>query len=104
MKMSAIIAVLISLGVSFGGGYYVGTSRQKAKTDLLVEQSKIEIDKISLRLDSLKNVPAKVDTVIIFQTKIVEKTDTLILISKDIYQNTDTIKNELRDYVRTKNR
>lgn len=102
--MSAIIAVLISLGVSFGGGYYVGTSRQKAKTDLLVEQSKIEIDKISLRLDSLKNVPAKVDTVIIFQTKIVEKTDTLILISKDIYQNTDTIKNELRDYVRTKNR
>lgn len=102
--MSAIIAVLISLGVSFGGGYYVGTSRQKAKTDLLVEQSKIEIDKISLRLDSLKNVPAKVDTVIIFQTKIVEKTDTLILISKDIYQNTDTIKNELRDYVRAKDR
>lgn len=104
MKMSAIIAVLISLGVSFGGGYYVGTSRQKAKTDLLVEQSKIEIDKISLRLDSLKNVPAKVDTVIIFQTKIVEKTDTLILINKDIYQNTDTIKNELRDYVHKKNR
>lgn len=104
MKMSTIIAVLISLGVSFGGGYYVGTSRQKAKTDLLIEQSKIEIDKVNLKLDSLKNVPAKIDTVILRQIEIVHRVDTLILLNKDIYQNTDTIKNELRDYVHKKNR
>ena len=103
MKMSAIIAVLISLGVSFGGGYWVGTSKQKVRSDLLIEQSKIEIDKVSLKLDSLKNVPAKIDTVILRQIEIVHRVDTLILLNKDIYQNTDTIKNELRNYVRKKN-
>ena len=102
--MSTAIAILISLTLSFGGGYYVGTSRQKAKTDLLIKQSKIEIDKVSLKLDSLKNVPAKIDTVILRQIEIVHRVDTLILLNKDIYQNTDTIKNELRDYVRKKNR
>ncbi len=99
MKMSAAIAVLISLSVSFGGGYYVGASRQKAKTDLLIEQSKIEIDKVSLKLDSLRNVPAKIDTVILRQIEIVHRVDTLILLNKDIYQNTDTIKKELRQFV-----
>lgn len=99
MKMSAAIAVLISLGVSFGGGYYVGASRQKAKTDLLIEQSKIEIDKVSLKLDSLRNVPAKIDTVVLRQIEIVHRVDTLILLNKDIYQNTDTIKKELRQFV-----
>lgn len=102
MKMSSIIALLISLGVSFGGGYYVGTSRQKAKTDLLIEQSKIEIDKVSLKLDSLKNVPAKIDTVILRQIEIVHRVDTLILLNKDIYQNTDTIKRELRHFIKKK--
>ena len=101
--MSTAIAILISLGVSFGGGYYVGTSRQKAKTDLLIEQSKIEIDKVSLKLDSLKNVPAKIDTVIQIQKVIEFKTDTLILMNKDIYQNTDTIKKELRQFIKKGN-
>lgn len=101
--MSTAIVILISLGITFGGGYYVGASRQKAKTDLLIEQSKIEIDKVSLKLDSLKNVPAKIDTVIKIQKVIEFKTDTLILMNKDIYQNTDTIKKELRQFIKKGN-
>ncbi len=100
MKMSAIIAVLISLGVSFGGGYYVGTSKQKARSDVLIEQSKLEIDKVILKLDSLRNVPAKIDTVILRQIETVHRVDTPILLNKDIYQNTDTIKNELRNFIK----
>lgn len=97
--MSAAIVILISLGVTFGGGFWLGTAKQKTKTELIIEQSKIEIDKVSLKLDSLKNVPAKIDTVIEIQKVIEFKTDTLILMNKDIYQNTDTIKKELRQFI-----
>ncbi len=97
--MSTAIAILISLGVTFGGGFWLGTSKQKTKTELIIEQSKVEIDKVSLKLDSLKNVPAQIDTVIQIQKVIEFKTDTLILMNKDIYQNTDTIKKELRQFI-----
>lgn len=97
--MSTAIVILISLGVTFGGGFWLGTAKQKTKTELIIEQSKIEIDKVSLKLDSLRNVPAKIDTVILRQIEIVHRVDTLILLNKDIYQNTDTIKKELRQFV-----
>ena len=100
MKMSTAIAILISLGVTFGGGFWLGTSKQKTKTELIIEQSKVEIDKVSLKLDSLRNVPAQIDTVIQIQKVIEFKTDTLILMNKDIYQNTDTIKKELRQFIK----
>ena len=98
--MSTAIAILISLGVTFGGGFWLGTSKQKTKTELIIEQSKLEIDKVSLKLDSLRNVPAQIDTVIQIQKVIEFKTDTLILMNKDIYQNTDTIKKELRQFIK----
>ena len=98
--MSTAIAILISLGVTFGGGFWLGTSKQKTKTELIIEQSKVEIDKVSLKLDSLRNVPAQIDTVIQIQKVIEFKTDTLILMNKDIYQNTDTIKKELRQFIK----
>src|SRR5678810_772570 len=103
MKMSTAIAILISLGVTFGGGFWLGTSKQKTKTELIIEQSKVEIDKVSLKLDSLRNVPAQIDTVIQIQKVIEFKTDTLILMNKDIYQNTDTIKKELRQFIKKGN-
>ena len=98
--MSTAIAILISLGVTFGGGFWLGTSKQKTKTELIIEQSKVEIDKVSLKLDSLRSVPAQIDTVIQIQKVIEFKTDTLILMNKDIYQNTDTIKKELRQFIK----
>lgn len=98
--MSTAIAILISLGVTFGGGFWLGTAKQKTKTELIIEQSKVEIDKVSLKLDSLRNVPAQIDTVIQIQKVIEFKTDTLILMNKDIYQNTDTIKKELRQFIK----
>lgn len=101
--MSTAIAILISLGVTFGGGFWLGTSKQKTKTELIIEQSKLEIDKVSLKLDSLRNVPAQIDTVIQIQKVIEWKTDTLILMNKDIYQNTDTIKKELRQFIKKGN-
>lgn len=101
--MSTAIAVLISLTLSFGGGLWLGTAKEKARTSVLIEQSKLEIDKVSLKLDSLRNVPAKIDTVIQIQKVIEFKTDTLILINKDIYQNTDTIKKELRQFIKKGN-
>lgn len=105
--MSTTVALALYL-LAFGGGFFVGGKLQKDKAQdeirkLMVENEQ-NVNKLLARVDSLRHLPAKVDTVIIFQTKIVEKTDTLILISRDIYQNTDTIKNELREYVRTKNR
>ncbi len=101
--MNTTIIILISLTLSFGGGLWLGTAKQKTKTELIIEQSKIEIDKISLKLDSLKNVPAKIDTVIEIQKVIEFKNDTLILMNKDIYQNTDTIKQELRQFIKKGN-
>ena len=103
MKMGTTIAILISLTLSFGGGLWLGKSKQKKKTELIIEQSKAEIDKVSLKLDSLRNVPAKIDTVIQIQKVIEFKTDTLILVNKDIYQNTDTIKKELRQFIKKGN-
>ena len=101
--MSTAIAILISLTLSFGGGIWLGTAKEKARTSILIEQSKVEIDKVSLKLDSLRNVPAQIDTVIQIQKIIEFKTDTLILINKDIYQNTDTIKKELRRFIKKGN-
>lgn len=115
--MSTAIAILISLGVTFGGGFLLGTSKQKTKTELIIEQSKLEIDKVSLKLDSLKRVPAQLDSVtsLLVSSRaelsnvslkldslqnLPVKVDTLILMNKDIYQNTDTIKKELRQFIK----
>jgi len=120
MKMS-LTAILISLALSFGGGYYVGTTKQKARSDVLIEQSKLEIDKVSIKLDSLRNVPAQLDSVtsLLISSraelsnvslkldslqKLPKKVDTLILVNKDIYLNTDTIKKELRHFIRENKR
>ena len=115
--MSTAIAILISLTLSFGGGIWLGTAKGKARTSVLIEQSKLEIDKVSLKLDSLRNVPAKLDSVtsLLISSRaelsnvslkldslrnLPVKVDTLILINKDIYQNTDTIKKELRQFIK----
>ena len=57
------------------------------------------VNELNLKIDSLKNLPAKVDTVIVNTETIIQKTDTLILMSNDIYKNTDTIKHELRRFI-----
>lgn len=122
--MSTIIAILISVGVSFGGGYLVGGKLQKNKARKevrrLMVENKQNVEKLLVRVDSLKRVPAQLDSVTLLLInsraelsnvslkldslqKLPEKVDTLILVNKDIYLNTDTIKNELREYVRTKN-
>ena len=118
--MSTAIAIFISLTLTFGGGYWLGKSKQKTKTEQIIEQSKIEIDKVFLKLDSLRNVPAQLDSVtsLLIRSrvklnnvslkldslqKLPVKVDTLILINKDIYQNTDTIKKELRQFIKEGN-
>lgn len=118
--MSTTIAILISLTLSFGGGLLLGSKKEKARTSVLIEQSKVEIDKVSLKLDSLKNVPAKLDSVTLLLIhsraelsnvslkldslqNLPVKVDTLILVNKDIYQNTDTIKKELRQFIKKGN-
>lgn len=118
--MSTAIAILISLTLSFGGGLWLGSKNEKNRSSILIEQSKIEIDKVSLKLDSLKRVPAQLDSVTLLLIhsraelsnvslkldslqNLPVKVDTLILINKDIYQNTDTIKKELRQFIKKGN-
>ena len=107
MKMAELIIGLLLLG----GGLFGGSAYQKNKCDQelqeVLEQSSVKIDSVktdlnlaNLKLDSLQSLPAKIDTVIEVQTKIVERTDTLILINRDILMNTDTIKNELREHIK----
>ena len=98
--MDAIIYFIISVFLSFGGGYYVGSTHQKAKgakelTKFVNKQNEL-LKNQSLKIDSLMQLPEKVDTIVKIQKKIVYKTDTLIFINKNIMLNTDTIKNELR--------
>lgn len=97
-----IVAILILLG-SFGGGIFVGKTKADKKHDKVVlsllEQSKEKSDKMYIKLDSLKNLPAKVDTVRLVVDRVEYKTDTLILIGIDVLANTDTIKSELREFV-----
>lgn len=97
-----IIAGFIFFALTFGGGYFTGQYRQKqlSKNEVaeLVRENQIKIDQLQIRIDSLRSVPAKIDTIVKYIPKIVERTDTLILISKDTYLNTDTIKLELRDF------
>lgn len=104
MKMgTAIISILILLG-SFGGGFVIGKNKADAKHDKailsLLDEQKEQSQVMYLKLDSLKNLPAKIDTVRLVVDRVEYKTDTLILMNKDIYANTDTIKNELRRFVR----
>mgnify|MGYP007069387201 FL=1 len=104
--MNTAVALALYLFL-VGGSFFIGGKLQKDKAQKEVRRLMIEneqsVKKLLVRVDSLRHLPAKVDTIIVFQTRIIEKTDTLILINKNIYQNTDTIKNELRDYVRKKN-
>ena len=98
-----IIAILILLG-SFGGGFKLGKDRSDKKHDKVVlsllEEQKEQSKVMYLKLDSLKNLPAKIKIVTVKVDSLIYKTDTLILMNKDIYQNTDTIKNELRRFVK----
>ena len=103
MKMGeVIVAILVILG-SFGGGFVIGKNKADAKHDKailsLLDEQKEQSKVMYLKLDSLKNLPAKVDTVRIVVDRVEHKTDTLILISRDVYANTDTIKNELRQFI-----
>ena len=104
MKMgTTIISILILLG-SFGGGFVIGKNKADAKYDKVVlsllEEQKEQSNVMYLKLDSLKNLPAKIKIVTVKVDSLIYKTDTLILMNKDIYQNTDTIKNELRRFVK----
>jgi hypothetical protein len=103
MKMTELIlAVLISIGV-FGGGFFVGQNKADKEHDKvvlsLIEESKEQNDRMYTKLDSLKHLPSKIDTVRFAVDRVEYKTDTLILISKEVFANTDTIKNELRQYI-----
>lgn len=103
MKMGEVIIAIIILLGSFGGGFSIGKNNSDKKHDRavlsLIEKQKEQSDKMYLKLDSLKNIPAKIDTVRIKVDSLIYKTDTLILMNKDIYANTDTIKNELRQFI-----
>jgi len=96
---SILIALLIALG-SFGGGVAVGVSQQKKKCDktvieLLTDAQAVQTE-MNAKIDSLQNLPAKVDTVIEVVKEIEYKTDTLILIAKETLLNTDSIKSDVR--------
>lgn len=103
MKMNTLIGLLL-FALSFGGGAYLGNMHQKKRNDkemqnILIEHNNILV-KQGLKIDSLMQLPEKVDTIIEIQKEIVYKTDTLILLNKNIMLNTDTIKNELRLHIR----
>jgi len=109
MKMG-VGEIIVALTLLFGGAF-AGSSYQKNKCDKelqeVLEKSSLQLDSLdnhlmiaNLKLDSLQSLPAKVDTVIKFQTQIIERTDTLILVNKEILLNTDTIKSELREHVK----
>ena len=104
MKMgTTIISILILLG-SFGGGFVIGKNKADAKHNKailsLLDEQKEQSKAMYLKLDSLKNLPAKIKIVTVKVDSLIYKTDTLILMNKDIYANTDTIKNELRRFVK----
>ena len=102
MKMIEFLVGLLVAVASFGGGFLAGTSKQKKKSEaeileILTEAQIVRLEMLS-KIDSLQNLPAKIDTVIFEVEKIIEKTDTLILTSKEILLNTDTLKSELREF------
>lgn len=98
------MAEIIIVIAMFFGGFYIGTKKQNKKQNEIIER-------LDIKLDSLKNVPAKIDTVIKYQEKVITKVDTIIIttekilvgvealekLNKKIYLNTDTIKNEFRN-------
>lgn len=100
--MAEIIIALLIAAASFGGGAWVGASQQKKKCNKelteIVKESNLRTIEMSAKIDSLQNLPAKVDTLIFHTETIIEKTDTLILIAKETLLNTDSIKFELRDF------
>ena len=96
---SFLIGLLVALA-GFGGGAWLGVSQQKKKCDrtvveLLTEAQRVQSE-MAAKIDSLQNLPAKVDTVIEVVKEIEWKTDTLILTSKEILLNTDSIKKDVR--------
>lgn len=99
--MEAIIYIIIALGLSFGGGTYFGYSKSKKHSDKMIlqihEENKLNNERLTEKIDSLQGLPAKVDTILVFQEKIVQKTDTLILTSKKILDNTEIIKEDVKD-------
>lgn len=103
MKMGEVLIGLLMVAMGFGGGYFTGAKVEKKKADQhlteIVENTDKMVNELNLKIDSLKNLPAKVDTVIVNTETIIQKTDTLILMSNDIYKNTDTIKHELRRFI-----
>jgi len=97
-SMSTVAALILSISI-FAGGFLLGSKKNEKENREKIELINSNLNFANIKLDSLKNVPAKIDTVIKIQKVIEWKTDTLILMNKDIYQNTDTIKNELRNFV-----
>jgi glutaredoxin 2 len=103
MKMGEVLIGLLIVAMGFGGGYFTGAKVEKKKSEQhlfeMLENTDKVVNQLNSKIDSLSNLPAKVDTVIVNTEIIIEKTDTLILMSNDIYKNTDTIKNELRRFI-----
>ncbi len=101
MKMNTLIGLLL-FGLSFGGGCYLGSTHQKNKSEKelteIVKTNNVQNERLLLKIDSLKKIEPKIDTVLQIQKVIEFKTDTLVLINKNIFENTDTIKNELREF------
>ena len=96
--MNTFIAFLIAVAVA-GGGFAGGALFQKKQqskeiTEINETTKKLEFELIEAnqKLDSLKSVPAKIDTIRETITKVETKTDTLIMTSTAILKNTEIIK------------
>ena len=99
MNMNTFIAFLIAVAVAGGGGFAGGAFYQKKLqskeiTEINETAKKLEFELIEAnqKLDSLKSVPAKIDTIRETITKVETKTDTLIMTSTAILKNTEIIK------------
>ena len=97
--MNTFIAFLIAVLVAGGGGFAGGALYKKKQnvkeiTEISETTKKLEFELIEAnqKLDSLKSVPAKIDTIRKTITKVETKTDTLIMTSTQILQNTEIIK------------
>ncbi len=98
--METILGILIALIIGAGGGFVGGVAKSKKmqnnELNTKIDLQHKELIEANIKLDSLKSLPAKVDTVYKVTKEILTKTDTLIITNKKILDNTEEIKADVK--------
>ncbi len=94
--LGIILAIMIGFGGGAAGGVYYAKKVQDGELNAKIELQRNELIEANIKLDSLKSLPAKVDTVYQVTKEILTKTDTLILTNKKILDNTEEIKADVK--------